>query len=76
MLPPDPFRDQPTLTGTKVTLTERGRPAPDRLEVYDFNPSARRVCEQAGFQVEGVLRDALRWDGEWVDATTMSIVAG
>jgi RimJ/RimL family protein N-acetyltransferase len=46
------------------------------LEVYDFNPRARHVYEQSGFQVEGVLRDALRWDGAWVDATAMSIVAG
>jgi RimJ/RimL family protein N-acetyltransferase len=29
-----------------------------------------------GFQVEGVQRDALRWDGAWIDATMMSIVAG
>jgi len=46
------------------------------LEVYDFNPRARHVYEKAGFQAEGVRRDALRWDGEWADAIVMSIVAG
>ncbi len=25
--------------------------------------------------VEGVLRDALRWDGEWVDEVVMSVLA-
>lgn len=45
------------------------------LEVYAFNPRARRAYEKAGFVVEGVLRDALLWDGEWVDATVMSILA-
>lgn len=45
------------------------------LEVYSFNPRARRVYEKVGFVAEGVLRDALRWDGDWVDATVMSIVA-
>jgi RimJ/RimL family protein N-acetyltransferase len=33
------------------------------LEVYAFNPRARRAYEKAGFVAEGVLRDALRWDG-------------
>ncbi|QMU79176.1 GNAT family N-acetyltransferase [Streptacidiphilus sp. PB12-B1b] len=46
------------------------------LEVYAFNPRARRVYEKAGFVAEGVLRDALLWDGAWVDATVMSILAG
>ncbi|GAA0264270.1 GNAT family protein [Saccharothrix mutabilis subsp. mutabilis] len=45
------------------------------LEVYAFNPRARRVYEKVGFVAEGVLRDALRWDGEWVDATVMSMLA-
>ena len=45
------------------------------LEVYAFNPRARRTYEKAGFVAEGVLRDALRWDGAWVDATVMSILA-
>jgi RimJ/RimL family protein N-acetyltransferase len=45
------------------------------LQVYAFNPRARRVYEKVGFVVEGVLREALRWDGTWVDATVMSILA-
>jgi RimJ/RimL family protein N-acetyltransferase len=46
------------------------------LDVFDVNPRARRVYEKCGFRAEGVLRDALCWDGEWIDATVMSIVAG
>jgi RimJ/RimL family protein N-acetyltransferase len=45
------------------------------LEVYAFNPRARRAYEKAGFVAEGLHRDALRWDGEWVDAVPMSILA-
>ena len=45
------------------------------LEVYDFNPRARGVYEKAGFRHEGTRRDALRWDGAWVDAHLMSLLA-
>lgn len=45
------------------------------LEVYAFNPRARRVYEKVGFVPEGVLRDALLWEGRRVDATVMSILA-
>jgi RimJ/RimL family protein N-acetyltransferase len=45
------------------------------LEVYAFNPRARRAYEKAGFRVEGVLRESLRYDGAWVDATVMSVLA-
>lgn len=45
------------------------------LEVYAFNPRARRVYEKVGFVAEGVLRDALLWEGERVDATVMSVLA-
>ncbi|WP_367129695.1 MULTISPECIES: GNAT family N-acetyltransferase [Streptomyces] len=45
------------------------------LEVYAFNPRARRVYENAGFVPEGVLRGALLWEGERVDAVVMSILA-
>jgi RimJ/RimL family protein N-acetyltransferase len=45
------------------------------LEVYAFNPRALRAYEKVGFVVEGVLRQSLQWDGEWVDATVMSILA-
>ncbi|KPC66555.1 GNAT family N-acetyltransferase [Streptomyces chattanoogensis] len=45
------------------------------LEVYAFNPRARRVYEKVGFVPEGVLRGALLWEGERVDAAVMSILA-
>ncbi|ARF53139.1 GNAT family N-acetyltransferase [Streptomyces gilvosporeus] len=45
------------------------------LEVYAFNPRARRVYEKVGFVAEGILRDALLWDGQRVDAAVMSILA-
>ena len=45
------------------------------LEVYAFNPRARRVYERAGFVHEGTKRHALRWDGEWIDAELMSMLA-
>jgi RimJ/RimL family protein N-acetyltransferase len=45
------------------------------LEVYDFNPRARRVYEKAGFRHEGTRRDALLWDGTWVDAHVMARLA-
>ncbi|WBB70498.1 GNAT family protein [Micromonospora sp. WMMD812] len=45
------------------------------LEVYAFNPRARRVYEKVGFVAEGVLRDALRDGEDWVDASVMSILA-
>lgn len=45
------------------------------LEVYAFNPRARRAYEKVGFRTEGVLRESLRYNGEWVDATLMSILA-
>ena len=45
------------------------------LEVYAFNPRARRVYERAGFRPEGVLRESLRYGDQWIDATVMSILA-
>jgi RimJ/RimL family protein N-acetyltransferase len=45
------------------------------LEVYTFNPRARAVYERVGFRAEGVLRDALYWEGTYVDATVMSMLA-
>ncbi|MFC4531938.1 GNAT family N-acetyltransferase [Sphaerisporangium dianthi] len=45
------------------------------LEVFDFNERARHVYRKAGFVEEGVLRDALRWDGAWHDAIVMSVLA-
>ncbi|MFC0543612.1 GNAT family N-acetyltransferase [Kutzneria chonburiensis] len=45
------------------------------LEVYSFNSRARRVYEKVGFRAEGVLRDALLWEGQRFDAHVMSILA-
>lgn len=45
------------------------------LEVFTFNPRARRAYEKVGFVREGVVRDALLWEGERVDAELMSILA-
>ncbi|MER7517109.1 GNAT family protein [Streptomyces sp. NPDC126499] len=45
------------------------------LEVYAFNPRARRAYEKAGFRAEGTLRGALLWEGERVDATVMAVLA-
>ncbi|MFJ8791323.1 GNAT family N-acetyltransferase [Streptomyces sp. NPDC102462] len=45
------------------------------LEVYAFNPRARRAYEKVGFVTEGVLRDALLWEGKRVNATVMSILS-
>jgi RimJ/RimL family protein N-acetyltransferase len=46
-----------------------------QLEVFSFNPRARRVYEKCGFRLEGRRRDALFWDGEWFDAETMAILS-
>ncbi|WP_433309228.1 GNAT family N-acetyltransferase [Micromonospora sp. CA-269861] len=45
------------------------------LEVFAFNPRARRVYEKVGFVAEGVLRQVLHDGDGWVDATLMSILA-
>jgi RimJ/RimL family protein N-acetyltransferase len=44
------------------------------LEVYAFNPRGRRAYEKVGFVREGVRRDALRFDGEWVDSVLMAVL--
>ncbi|XVX19914.1 GNAT family N-acetyltransferase [Actinomycetota bacterium] len=44
------------------------------LEVYAFNPRARRVYDKAGFVHEGTLREVLRFDDEWVDADVMALL--
>lgn len=44
------------------------------LEVYDFNPRAQHVYEKAGFQVEGIRRDALHWEGQYHNAIMMAIL--
>jgi RimJ/RimL family protein N-acetyltransferase len=45
------------------------------LNVFAFNPRARRAYEKAGFVVEGVRRHALLWDGERYDDLMMSVLA-
>ncbi|MFF1878814.1 GNAT family N-acetyltransferase [Leifsonia sp. NPDC058230] len=45
------------------------------LEVFAFNPRAQRSYEKCGFVVEGRRRDALLWDGEWVDAIVMGCLS-
>jgi RimJ/RimL family protein N-acetyltransferase len=45
------------------------------LEVYAFNPRAQRVYEKCGFRVEGRMRDALLWNGEWIDAVVMGMLS-
>ena len=45
------------------------------LEVYDFNPRARHVYEKVGFRNEGTGRDALLFDGGWIDVHYMAILA-
>jgi RimJ/RimL family protein N-acetyltransferase len=45
------------------------------LEVFAFNPRARRVYEKVGFVYEGTKRQALRWQGEWIDTLVMAMLA-
>lgn len=45
------------------------------LEVYAFNPRARRVYEKVGFTLEGTKREALRYADGWVDCHVMAILA-
>ncbi|RJO74200.1 N-acetyltransferase [Nocardia panacis] len=45
------------------------------LEVFAFNPRARRAYEKVGFRSEGVLRRSQRYGDQWFDATIMSILA-
>lgn len=45
------------------------------LEVHDFNPRARHVYERAGFIYEGTKRQALLWEGQWVDTHIMAVIA-
>jgi RimJ/RimL family protein N-acetyltransferase len=44
------------------------------LEVYAFNPQARRVYEKLGFRLEGTRREALIWHGERAGAHIMSML--
>ncbi len=44
------------------------------LEVFAFNPRAQHVYERSGFIIEGVRRDAHKFDGRYVDTIIMSIL--
>jgi RimJ/RimL family protein N-acetyltransferase len=44
------------------------------LDVYDFNPGARRVYQRVGFVDEGVLRHAIYRDGRYRDLYRMAIL--
>ncbi len=45
------------------------------LGVYDFNDRAQASYAKLGFVLEGRLRHALLWDGEWHDELLMSVLA-
>jgi RimJ/RimL family protein N-acetyltransferase len=45
------------------------------LGVLDFNARARRVYEKCGFQLEGRLRQAVRWEDRWHDELVMSVLS-
>ena len=44
------------------------------LSVFAFNPRAVAVYERVGFVREGVARDALLWDGQFVDSIQMAML--
>ncbi|MEU4700118.1 GNAT family N-acetyltransferase [Nonomuraea dietziae] len=44
------------------------------LGVYAFNERALHVYKKVGFVQEGVLRDALLWEGRWHDEIVMSVL--
>lgn len=44
------------------------------LEVYSYNERAKHIYSKAGFIYEGTRRQALNWQGEWVDAHMMAIL--
>lgn len=44
------------------------------LDVFSFNPRAERVYQKAGFHREGVLRDAVLWEGGYADDILMALL--
>lgn len=44
------------------------------LEVYAFNPGARRAYERVGFRYEGEKRQAFRFDEEYIDTIVMGML--
>ncbi|OLZ65816.1 GNAT family N-acetyltransferase [Streptomyces sp. IMTB 2501] len=45
-----------------------------QLEVYGDNDRARHVYEKVGFRVEGVRKEAVPRDGDWVDEVLMAVL--
>lgn len=45
------------------------------LGVYAFNPRAIRAYEKVGYKLEGTRREALWWNGDWIDSHTMAMLA-
>jgi RimJ/RimL family protein N-acetyltransferase len=45
------------------------------LSVYAFNARGQRAYEKAGFKVEGVRRQVLRYGDEWIDDIDMAALA-
>ncbi|GAA4919247.1 GNAT family protein [Streptomyces coeruleoprunus] len=45
------------------------------LGVLAFNPRAQRVYERVGFVREGVEREAVLHEGEWIDSVSMAVLA-
>lgn len=41
------------------------------LGVYAFNPRAQRVYEKVGFVLESIDKNALEYEGEWIDSYNM-----
>ena len=37
------------------------------LETWSFNPRMMHVAEKVGFKLEGIEREVLQWQGEWLD---------
>lgn len=44
------------------------------LEVFAFNPRAKKSYEKLGFQQEGIIRDKLFYDGQFHDAILMGVL--
>jgi RimJ/RimL family protein N-acetyltransferase len=44
------------------------------LDVYDYNPRARRSYEKCGFRLEGIKRHGVFKNGRYVDVELMSIL--
>ena len=44
------------------------------LDVYSFNPRAQKAYQNAGFKLEGILRDAIMDNGQYGDDILMAIL--